>query len=333
MRFAEPAYLWGLLVIPALLMLYLAAEKRRRRDLALWLAPQLWERLASVEAPGWRRASAALLLLAAALLLFGAARPQLGSRILETRQRGSDVVLAVDVSLSMEARDLPPSRIGRARQELLALLDRLRGDRVALVSFANSAFLQCPLTLDRGAIRMLLPLLDPASVPEPGSNLEEAISRAVEAFQEDPRRGRAIVLISDGESHEGDLDRAIATAKEARARVCAIGVGRLQGDPIPLEQKPGRPPAYKKDREGRVVITRLVEEPLRRICDETGGTYIRAEAGMAGGRIATALRDLDQSEMRGGLGIRYEERFAYFAALALGLLFVEGLLVGWRRKP
>jgi Ca-activated chloride channel homolog len=331
MRFGEAGILWGLLALPLLVAFLVIAERKRRRDLARWFDPSLWARLASEASPSRRRASAILLVAALALLLLGAARPQLGSRILETRQRGSDVVIAVDVSLSMEARDVLPSRRERSRQEILTLLDRLRGDRIGLVTFANAAFIQCPLTLDRGAIRTLLPLLDPTSIPEPGTNLAEAIHRAVGTFQEDPRRGRAIILLTDGEAHEGDIEKAVAEAKDARARICAIGIGNTQGEPIPIPGRPGEPSSYKKDRQGQVVLTRLEEDPLKRLCSGTGGIYVRADAGMAGARVVQSLRDLEQGEMEGGLGIRYEERFSYFAAIALGILLVEGAL-GTRRR-
>lgn len=330
MRFGDAYLLWGLLAIPLLVLYLIARERRRRRDLGRLIAVTGWDRLAGQVSPDLRRVSMILLVAAAMALIIGAARPQYGSRVLETRQRGIDVVLAVDNSLSMEARDIEPSRRARARQEVLGLLDRLQGDRVALVSFAGQAFLQCPLTLDRGAIQMLLPLLDPASAPEPGTNLAEAIRRGVLAFQEDPRRGRALILISDGEAFEGDLEKAIDEAKQARVRICAIGVGRTQGDPIPLPGKAGAPVEYKKDRSGQMVITRLDETALKRACEATGGTYVRAEAGAASFRIGQALRDLQQSDLQGGLGVRYEERFAYLVILAVALLLAEGVL-GERR--
>ena len=331
MRFADQHRLWGLLLIPFLLLWIYSMERRRRRDLSRWLAPEVWQNLAAEFSFTRRRASIALMTAGVLVLLLGAARPQLGHRILETRQRGIDVVLAVDVSLSMQAADIQPSRSARARSEILALLDRLEGDRIALVSFAGEAFLQSPLTLDRGAIRMLLPLLDPEAVPEPGSNLAKAVERSVSAFQNDPSRGRALILVSDGEAHQGDLEDAIALAKEQRVRICAIGVGKVEGVPIPLVSDPASPPEYKKDRHGRVVVTRLQEDGLRQACERTGGVYIRTEAGSASAQIYRTLRDLDQGELEGGLGMRYEERFAYFAALAFGLLLVEGL-IGERRR-
>jgi Ca-activated chloride channel family protein len=299
--------------------------------LSRWFAPAVWPTLSAEISSSRRRLSLALLLGAVCLLLLGAARPQLGSRILETRQRGIDVVLAVDVSLSMEARDILPSRRERTRQEILALLDSLEGDRVSLVSFAGEAFLQSPLTLDRGAIKMLLPLLDPEIMPEAGTDLAAAIRRSLEAFQADPGRGRALILFSDGESHHGDLDGAIAAAREARVRICALGVGKTEGEPIPISDNGGGTPEFKKDRHDRIVITRLQEEPLKKACQGTGGTYVRVGTGSASEQIYSALRDLQQGDVEGGLGIRYEERYAYFAALALALLLLEGGL-GERRR-
>ena len=331
MRFADPNLLWGLLLIPPLLLWVLWVERKRRRDLGRLVAPEVWSKLAAELSSPRRRASIALLTLALLVLLLGAARPQLGSRILETRQRGIDVVLAVDVSLSMQAHDVLPSRSARAQTEVLALLERLEGDRIGLLSFAGSAFLQAPLTLDRGAIRMLLPLLDPQTVPEPGSDLAAAIQRATDAFTSDPSRGRALILVSDGEAHQGDLETAIARAKEERVRICAIGVGKAEGVPIPLPSGSASQPEYKRDRHDRVVITRLQEEGLRNACEQTGGVYVRAGTGSASSQVYRALRDLQQGELEGGLGIRYEERFAYFAAIALGLLLVEGL-IGEKRR-
>lgn len=332
MRFAEPDILWGLLLIPLLLFWIVHLERRRRWDLSRWFTPQVWNKLVMEISPYRRRASIALVLGALLLLLLGAARPQLGSRILETRQRGIDVVIAVDVSLSMEARDIMPSRRSRARQETIALLERLEGDRIALVSFAGEAFLQSPLTLDRGAIRMLLPLLNPEAVPEPGSDLEAAVERSIEAFQNDPSRGRALILLTDGEAHQGEIEEALSKAREENVRICAIGFGGTEGVPIPLDSAPGATPEYKKDRHGRVVVTRLQEEGLRRLCEETGGTYVRAKGGSASAQIYRALRDLEQGELEGGLEIRYDERFAYFAALALAFLLVEGFLGDRRRR-
>jgi Ca-activated chloride channel family protein len=331
MRFAEPMLLLFLLLLPVLAVAWIYAERRRRRDLARWLAPELQERLAAEASRPRRRASAVLLAGALLFLVLGAARPQLGSRVLETRQRGIDVVLAVDCSLSMEARDLLPNRRERARQEVLALLGKLQGDRIALVSFAGEAFLQCPLTLDRGAIQMLLPLLEPAVMPEPGTDIAEAIRQGIKAYTTDPRRSRALVLLTDGEAHTGDLDAAIGEAKDAKVRICAIGIGKSAGEPIPVPSNQPGQVELKKDRSGQVVLTRLEEEGLKRACQETGGAYVRAESGAAAARIVQALRDLEQGDVEGGLGIRYEERFVYFAAIALALLLVEGW-VGERRR-
>jgi Ca-activated chloride channel family protein len=319
-RFASTVLLWGLAVVPILFVLFLWGERKRRRDLARWFHEGVWTALARAPGPGRRKVSWILFSLSVGSIVVGAARPQLGTRILETRQRGSDVVIAMDLSLSMRARDVQPSRLDRARQEVLTLLDRLQGDRIALVAFSGEAFLQCPLTLDRGAIRMLLPLLEPEQMPVPGTNLEAAVARALEAFQDDPRRGRAVIIVSDGEAFQGEAQAVIDRAKEAKVRICAIGIGGIRGEPIPVASGSQ---AYKKDRSGQVVLTRLEEGGLRALCEGTGGTYVRAESGMASGRVAQALRDLEQTEMEGGLGIRYEERFAYFAGLALLLLVAE----------
>lgn len=332
MRFGEPQWLWLLALIPLLGLLLAAAQSRRRRDLARWCGAGLWGRLVP-DTNGPVRVWKALLVMAAvASLALMAARPQLGSRTLEVTRTGVDVIVALDLSESMLAEDLAPNRLIRARQGVHSLIDRLRGDRIGLVAFAGEAFVQCPLTLDYAAARMFLRFMDTDLVAVPGTAIAEAIRTSVRAFEPGERKHKALVLITDGEDHEGNLMEAAREAREQGVRIFAVGIGSARGEPIPVRGPDGDIIDYKRDSRGEVVLTRLDEAPLRRITAETGGRYLDGSAGgLALDQLYAEISGMEGKELKGALSIRHEDRFGYFAAAALLLLIVEALL-GERRR-
>jgi Ca-activated chloride channel family protein len=340
MRFGEPQWLGLALAAPMLAALLLWVWRRRERDLRRWCAPPLWARLLperSRRAGLWR---IGLLFLAVLYLALTAARPQLGSRILSVERKGIDLVIALDLSESMLAADLAPDRLTRARQEVQSLIDRLRGDRVALVAFAGEAFVQCPLTLDYAAARMFLRLMNTDLIPVPGTAIADAIRAATRAFDPEERKFKALVLITDGEDHEGDIEGAVREAREQGVRIYAVGIGTARGEPIPLRDASGRVTDYKRDAAGEVVMTRLDPSALERICAETGGRYHDGGAGgLALDRLYAEISGLEQKEQKGGIVTLYEDRYGHFAAVATLLLFAELLLSdrrrGWtfRRSP
>jgi Ca-activated chloride channel family protein len=280
-----------------------------------------------------------LLLLAAGAGIVALARPQWGVRLEPIERRGVDVVLVLDTSLSMATQDAAPDRLGLARHAAGELIRRLGGDRVALVTFAGKATLSCPLTLDHEAARLFLDSVDVESVPVPGTALAEAVRAGLRAFGPEgadaAREGqhRAIVLFSDGEDHEGELDAAIAMARRAGVTVHAVGCGSTAGAPIPERDASGSLTGYKKDREGRVVTSRLDEASLEKLALETEGRYYRATP--AGGEveeIARALAGMDAREHGTVLRTRYEDRFQYPLVLALAALLAETFLDDRRRR-
>ncbi len=333
MRFGEPHWLWLALIAPILAVGLVLALRQRERALAAWCDPALWPRLVGDRdrRVGWWRI--ALLTLGVIFLALTAARPQLGSRVLAVERKGIDLVIALDLSESMLAEDLKPNRLQRARQEVLALIDRLRGDRVGLVAFAGDAFVQCPLTLDYAAARMFLRLMDTELIPVPGTAIAEALRAAARAFDPEERKFKALVLITDGEDHEGDLEGALREAKEQGVRIYAVGIGTERGEPIPVRDASGQVRDYKRDRAGEVVMSRLDPASLRRICDETGGRYYDGSAGgLALDRLYAEISGLEEKEQKGGVVTLYEDRYGYFAAAALLLLSVEFLLADRRRS-
>ena len=338
MRFAEAHWLWLLLTLPGLALAVWWSVARRRKALERFAGgvSHAGRFLQSVSAH--RRAIKLLLFyLAIAALSVALARPQWGTRLEPITRRGADVAVVLDTSLSMSSEDLPPSRLGQAKHAVGSLLELLVGDRVALVTFAGRAHLSCPLTVDHGAIRLFLDSLDTDAVPIPGTALSEALQTGLKALridqQEADERGRAIVLLTDGEDHAGELDAVIERLAANRVAVYVIGCGTTRGAPIPLRDAAGMLTGYKKDRRGQVVTTQLSESLLEQIALESGGRYYRATTNeVEVDEIGQALSALSQGELGSEVRTRYEERFQI--PLLLGwLALVAESVVGDRRRP
>jgi Ca-activated chloride channel family protein len=337
MRFAEAHWLWLLLTLPGLALAAWWTVARRRKALERFAGgtPQVERFLESVSRH--RRAIKLLLLyLAIAALPLALARPQWGTRLEPITRRGADVAVVLDTSLSMLSEDLPPSRLGQAKHAVGKLLELLVGDRVALVTFAGRAHLSCPLTVDHGALRLFRDSLDTEAVPIPGTALSEALQAGLKALrvdrQEADDRGRAIILLTDGEDHEGELEPLIERLASNRVAVYVIGCGTTRGAPIPLRDAAGMLTGYKKDRRGQVVTTQLSESLLEQIALETGGRYYRATTNeVEVDEIGQALTSLSQGELGSELRTRYEERFQIPLLLGWIALVVE-TIVGDRRR-
>jgi len=309
------------------------AARRRARDLARF-------GLAGVPGPngpaasGARRAAAktALTGLALAAVALALAGPLYGHREVQLAARGADVVLAVDVSPSMGATDAKPSRLRLAVHRAGELLDALPGHRFALVAFAGGADTLVPLTLDHDAVRMGLEALAPGMVPKGGSSLEAGLTAATGAIR-DGGGGGAVVLLSDGEATAGDLDRAVRAARKAATPVFPLGVGGTAGAPVPVHDATGALTGYKRDRDGKVVTSRLDRGPLRELAEATGGTY--HDAALNGGgtaAVAEALRTLAPQAGATERIARPEDRYQWPLAAALLLLTAELLVPGAARR-
>ena len=338
MRFAEAQWLWLLLALPALVLAAWWSMARRRKALERFAggAAHAGRFLQSVSAH--RRAIKLLLFyLAITALPLALARPQWGTRLEPITRRGADIAVVLDTSLSMSSEDLPPSRLGQAKHAIGSLLELMAGDRVALVTFAGRAHLSCPLTVDHGAIRLFLDSLDTDTVPIPGTALSEALQTGLKALridrQEADDRGRAIVLLTDGEDHSGEIEPLIERLASNRVAVYVIGCGTTRGAPIPLRDGAGVLSGYKKDRRGKVVTTRLSESLLEQIALETGGRYYRATTNeVEVEEIGQALTSLSQGELGSEVRTRYEERFQIPLLLGWIALVAESVIGDRRRR-
>jgi Ca-activated chloride channel family protein len=287
--------------------------------------------------PNLRAAKAILLHVALLAMIIAAARPQWGTRLEPVTRKGVDVVIVLDNSLSMAAEDLAPSRLDYARHAIDSLLKMLTGDRVALVTFAGQATLACPLTLDHAAVRLFLDTVQPESMQVPGTALADALRLAAGvAVPEEPtaeERSRVVVLFSDGEDHEGGIEEIGGELEKEGVSLFAVGVGSTRGSTIPMRNSLGMLQGYKKDREGKVITTRLDESLLEELALGVGGRYYRATATeIEVERIARAITGMDAREYGSVLRARYEERFQIPLLLALAALAAEAVLGDRRRK-
>jgi Ca-activated chloride channel homolog len=259
--------------------------------------------------------------------LFALLRPQWGTKLETVRRTGVDIIVALDTSLSMDTQDVVPGRLEKAKHEVRALIDALQGDRVGLVVFAGSSFVNCPLTIDQNAVKLFLDVVDTQVIPRPGTNIGDAIRRAVQAFDARDRRHKVMILVTDGESLEGDPQVAAEEAKQAGVVIYSIGIGTAAGEPIPLRDERGNVTGYKKDEAGSVVVSRLDEESLRQVSGTTGGQYYRATpAEEEVEKIVQAVSGMDKKEFESKVYLTYVDRFQIPLGIALFFIFVESLI-------
>jgi Ca-activated chloride channel family protein len=321
MTFQHPAWLWWLLLLlPYAFLEWRALASAEHSVRALLGRAPLPGLLAQIR-PGRRELALALRLGALVLLAVGAAGPQWGREAVRRQSQGSDLVFVLDVSASMEARDVPPSRLEEARREAAALLERVPGSRVGVVAFSGDAVRLCPLTLDHGAVRLALETIGSGTVSEPGSDLGRALRAGLRLLAPGRREEQAMVVWTDGEDLEGRAREALADLRRQGLRVHVVGVGTPAGDVIPLADVAGVTLDVKRDENGQVVRTRLDEPLLREVARATGGDYF--SAARSGGevvRLARALGGLARSRRGTRLVERPVARFPLFALVASACL-------------
>jgi Ca-activated chloride channel family protein len=332
LRFANTYALHLFWLIPAVLVFYILVFRAKTRALQRFGSSELMKKLAANASRTRPVVKAALILLT---LLFGflaLARPQIGTRVEEVKREGIDIMIAIDVSTSMMAEDIPPSRLEKAKHEVESLLGRLQGDRVGLIAFSGIAFVQCPLTLDYGAAKLFLDILDPGLIPTPGTNIGQAIAKALESFDPQERKHKVLVIITDGEDHEGDVMKQAEEAERQGVIIYTVGIGSPKGDPIPVITDYGVSSGFKKDREGQVVITKLDEVTLEKIALQTNGKYFRASSGEDELRkIYDDIDKLEKKELGSMRFSQFEDRFQYVLIVAILLLSAE-LFIPERRQ-
>jgi Ca-activated chloride channel homolog len=333
MHFARSEYLNLLWIIPALGVFFYFSFRMRRKRLETFIGAPLSAKL-SWEFSRPKAILRFLLIIGFfAFAILALARPQWGARLETVRRHGVDIIAALDVSYSMNTEDVAPNRFEKAKSEIRSLLAKSEGDRIGLVNFSGAATIQCPLTLDHGAIDLFLDFAATGMIPEPGTSLASAIETATSAFVAKERKCKVLILFTDGEDLEGQINNAIEKAKEAGVIIYAVGIGSPQGKPIPIRDAKGDVVEYRKDPGGQVVISVLDERSLAEIASQTGGRYFRATT--SENEIQELYKDisgLEKKELESRLQQNFEDRFQYPLALAIIFLAAECWL-SERRKP
>ena len=334
MNMSHPWMLHFLWLVPVTALLFIVYNRRKMRAMERFADPELLSRLTGDIRRGRRIMKPAFLLGALGLMLIALAGPRWGSHYQEVSQKGVDIMIVLDVSLSMLVEDVKPDRLERARREISDFIRVVQGDRVGLVAFSGAAFTQCPLTLDYGALAMFLTTLHPELIPVPGTDLGAAIETAISSFDTKSETDKVILLITDGEDNE---ERGLQAAREAAKKgikIFVFGIGEPSGGPVPAGNGKG---GFKKDKAGKLILSKLNEEGLREIASVTGGSYTRSVAGdfdldllyFDGIRSKTEAATLKSGKIK-----VYEERFTLFLVAAFLLLLFEGLIgvVGRERR-
>jgi len=326
LMFANPVYLYLLLLVPLFLLGYGALRYFRARRIKAFGDPELVNALM----PSWSRSKgwvrAVLFSLAFAFFVLGLARPRTGAKLAERTTKGAEIIVALDVSNSMLAQDYSPNRLERAKLAISRLTDRLQEDRIGLVIFAGTSFVQLPVTTDYVSAKMFLGSIDTGSIPVQGTAIGDAIRLSIKSFSAQSEKSRVIIVISDGENHEDDPVAAAKQAAEVGIKVYTIGVGSAEGQPISVNGE------LLKDKDGNIVVTRLDEETLRNVAKAGGGAYIHAGGEEFGlNPIIQDIRGMEDEEFGSVVFEEYDEQYMYFFGIAL-LLFVLEMLIG-ERKP
>ena len=326
LMFARYEYLYLLFLVPLFLVGYGLMRYFRARKVKAFGDPALVEALM----PSWSRSKGwvkvVLFSLAFAFFAVGLARPRTGAKLAEKNTKGAEIIVALDVSNSMLAQDYSPNRLERAKLSIARLTERLQEDRIGLVIFAGSSFVQLPVTTDYVSAKMFLGNIDTGSIPVQGTAIGDAIRLSIKSFSAQSEKSRVIVVISDGENHEDDAVGAAKQAAELGIKVYTIGVGSAEGQPIPMDGE------LLKDKEGNIVVTKLNEQMLRDIARAGGGAYIHAGGEEFGlNPIIQDIRRMEDEEFGSVVFEEYDEQYMYFFGIAL-LLFVIEMILG-ERKP
>lgn len=324
MHFARVEYLNLLWLAPLLALFFYWSLRNRRKRLERFVSPSLASRLSPEFSRRRAALRAALLLCFFVFALLALARPQWGMRLETVRRQGVDIIVAIDTSYSMNAEDVMPSRLAKAKAEVRSLMGKLRGDRLAFVTFAGSAMVQCPLTLDYGAVSLFLDTANTETIPDPGTSLAAAITTADSAFIARERKYKVLIIVTDGEDLEGQIDSAVDQAREAGVVIYTVGIGTPDGQPIPVRDAKGNIVEYHEDPGGQVVISRLDERSLAEIATRTGGRYFRATTGEGElDEIYSAISGMEKKELESRLVQNFEDRFQYPLTMAVICLVLE----------
>ena len=328
-RFGEPIYLYFLLIIPFLVVFYIYTNYRRRKKLRQYGDPELMSHLMPNVSKYRPDVKFWLVTAALVMVIFMLARPQFGSKMETVKRQGVETVVALDISNSMLAQDVTPSRLEKSKKLVSRLVETFNNDKVAMIVFAGEAFTQLPITSDYISAKMFLETISPSLITTQGTDIRGAIDLAMKSFTPNEGVGRAIVLITDGENHEGGAVEAAQQAAEKGVRVFVLGVGSPDGSPIPVEGTND----FRRDKDGNVVVTKLNEQMCQEIAKAGNGMYVRVDNTNNAERALNAeINKLAKADVETQVYTEFDEQFDVLAWLALILLAADVMLLN-RKNP
>lgn len=321
-RFQDPIYLWLLLLIPLLAIIRLIALHIKRKRLRKFGDPELLRQLT----PGFSKARPEvkfwILEAALALIVVMVARPQMGRKISNDKREGIETIIALDISNSMLAQDVTPSRLDKSKMMVENLVDHFNNDKIGLIVFAGDAFVQLPITSDFVSAKMFLQNIDPSLIHTQGTDIGQAINLAMHSFTQDAKTGKAIVVITDGEDHEGGAEEMAEKAHEAGMNVYILGIGNPKGAPIPVGNG-----EYLKDRSGNTVMTALNEDMCKKVAAAGKGVYIHVDnSSLAEEQLDHELEKLQKGDINNVVYSDYDEQFQAVGIIVIILLVLDVLI-------
>lgn len=327
MRFAGIQAVYLFWTIIALAGFFFWADARRKKALETFADKNLLAGLIASFDIRKHRLKQVLIIAALSLMIFALMRPQWGFKWHQIKRKGLDILVAVDVSKSMLAEDIKPNRLERTKLALADFVKHLKGDRIGLIAFAGSAFVQCPLTADYSGFLLSAESLDINTIPKGGTSISSAIRQAMEICEGGLKKYKVLIIITDGEDHTGDPLKAAESAKDTGIKIFCIGIGTNEGELIPVIDESGNK-AFLKDGSGAVVKSRLDEAMLQKVALATGGSYVRAGAKEFGLDLIykEKLSGMEKRELESKMAKQYEERFQIPLAIAFLLLTAEFVL-------
>ena len=332
MRFGALFMAGWLWLAPAAALLFFLAARSRRKAIRRFAGAGENE-IARSFAPGRKKIKDIVMIAAVFFMALALIRPQWGFKWQEVKRQGLDILIAIDTSNSMLAEDVRPNRLERAKLAIMDFVKQLRGDRIGLIAFSGTAFLQCPLTADYAGFLLTLQDVDVDTIPVGGTSLSKAIYTALKSYEGGKGKYKILIIITDGEDLEGGVDEAIDKAKRDNVMISCVGMGTHEGELIPLKGEEGKK-GFLRDAEGNVVKTRLDEETMKKIALSTGGVYVRSTGAEFGLNLIyeEKLSKLEKQDIESKMEKQYNERFQLPLALAFVLLLLEPMLGDRRRE-
>ena len=328
-QFEEPTYLYLLFLLPVLVLFYLYSNYRKRKAIRKFGDPTLMAVLMPDVSKYRPDVKLILLLVVVGLFAILLARPQFGSKLETVKRQGVEIIIALDISNSMLAEDVQPSRLDKAKHLVAQLVDKMENDKVGMIVFAGDAFTQLPITNDYISAKMFLESINPTLISKQGTAIGAAINLAMRSYTPQEGIGRAIIVITDGENHEGGAVEAAKAAAEKGIQVCVLGIGTPDGAPIPIKETND----YRRDRNGNVIVTRLNEQMCQEIAVAGKGIYTHVDnTNGAQKAISKEIDKMAKADIETQVYTEFDEQFQAVAWIILLLLLIEMLILE-RKNP